>query len=199
MSKNDTELAKLRTENARLRRIIEQQDAENADVTRLQLENENFKAAMKQQDESIKALEHDRNSLFAEWDANMAKSTKGEALRPLSSVSRVRKVPKAAEILENFPNVVWTGTRDPKTDRKVYEFDGSRGRMPEASEFRKRLVAPMAGFLSAGMEITLVCLQALPTPSDCCDRSGLAFRIRQNAAAAEPRQCRLQDYEAHHE
>lgn len=156
MSKNDTELAKLRTENARLRRIIEQQDAENADVTRLQLENENFKAAMKQQDESIKALEHDRNSLFAEWDANMAKSTKGEALRPLSSVSRVRKVPKAAEILENFPNVVWTGTRDPKTDRKVYEFDGSRGRRPEASEVRKRLVAPMAGFISAGMEITLV-------------------------------------------
>ena len=96
MSKNnDTELAELRRENAQLR-------MENVEVVKLQMENAQLRAAMKQQDESIKALEHDRDSLFAEWDQNMANSTMGEPLRPLSSVSRVRKVPKA----ENFPNVV---------------------------------------------------------------------------------------------
>jgi solute carrier family 25 citrate transporter 1 len=54
------------------------------------------------------------------------------------------------------PTVVLTADRDPALDKLKYKHDGSRGAMPQAEDFRKRLVAPMAGFFSAGLEISLV-------------------------------------------
>ena len=67
--------------------------------------------------------------------------------QPPPDKSRVRKLPKAADVGTSDVAVpaVLTRARDPSFDRKKYKYDGSRAKRPEPSEFRKRLVAPCAG------------------------------------------------------
>eukprot|EP00658_Telonema_sp_P-2_P070096 TRINITY_DN59711_c0_g1_i2.p1 TRINITY_DN59711_c0_g1~~TRINITY_DN59711_c0_g1_i2.p1 ORF type:complete len:452 (-),score=95.02 TRINITY_DN59711_c0_g1_i2:269-1624(-) len=163
--------------------VISSRDSEKADLMRewerkiLQLHNRDVgmkwvvdtaaqqceanRAQIRALKAEIESHEADRLSIMDEWDQQLARMDKGEPLRPMASVSRVRKMPKsgALGISDASPQAVWTSERDPSKDREVYKWDGSRDKKPEYDEWktvRKRLVAPMAGFLSAGLEISLV-------------------------------------------
>lgn len=129
-----------------------------AQVAELKKERAAFERRIQRQNDKINKLRNERNTLLGEWDEQMANADKGEPLRPLSSVSRVRKMPKAADlgISDTGPSAVYTPARDPEEDRDTYRYDGSRGAKPKPSELKKRLVAPMSGFISAGLEISLV-------------------------------------------
>jgi len=149
------EVARLRAESNQMRALAQLAEAQR------QQEAEQKLAAEKQIRElqaEIVSLSAERSTLLDEWDQQMASMDKGEPLRPLSSVSRVRKMPKSAMIgiSDTAPQAVLTRERDPKLDREKYKYDGSRDAKPELSQLRKRLIAPIAGFLSAGLEITVV-------------------------------------------
>jgi len=88
-------------------------------------------------------------------------------------------LPKAADVgtLESAPFAVLTRERDPSLDRQKYKFDGSRAAKPEASDLRKRLVAPMSGFLSAGLEISIVWPSEYAKTQLQLNRGNTDFRI----------------------
>lgn len=106
----------------------------------------------------IEVHKQDHDSLLDSLDEMLSQADKGELVRAPPEKSRVRKLPKAADVGTSDVAVpaVLTRARDPSFDRKRYKYDGSRAKRPEPSEFRKRLVAPCAGFLSAGLEISIV-------------------------------------------
>jgi solute carrier family 25 citrate transporter 1 len=95
-------------------------------------------------------------SRLAEWDETLEGSDKGERTRPESSMATVRKMPKILETSNDFPSVIWTGERDPKEDNKTYYHEGTRSEPALSEALRQRLVAPTAGFISAGLEISIV-------------------------------------------
>jgi len=137
MSK-DSEIEKLRNE---LRR-------KNSEIRRLKNE--------------IEVHKQDHDSLLDSLDDMLARADKGEPVRAPADKSRVRKLPKAADVGTSDVAVpaVLTRARDPSFDRKKYKYDGSRAKRPEPSEFRKRLVAPCAGTFS--MTTTLHHHQSTP-------------------------------------
>lgn len=94
--------------------------------------------------------------LIYRWDEALEEDKK-VAVSGDNVISNVRKLPKVAEISTDFePAVVWTGVRDPAEDKEKYKHDGSRGGNVLAEDYKKRLVAPAAGFISAALEISLV-------------------------------------------
>eukprot|EP00939_MAST-03C_sp_MAST-3C-sp1_P001693 g1693.t1 len=117
-----------------------------------------YEAKIKQLETELKATQEEHDSLLDEWDDLLANADKGSPVRPPSDTSRVRKLPKAADVGTSDTAVpaVLTRERDPTFDRQKYKYDGSRGAKPQVSEIKKRLIAPMAGFLSAGLEISIV-------------------------------------------
>ena len=163
------ELTRARDELTELQAEVKERDQElarrRAEVAQLRAESEKAvqrravtDARIKDLQAEIQSRDEERASLLSQWDQQMALADKGQPLRPLSSVSRVRKMPKSAfsGVSDAAPQAVYTGPRDPKQDRVEYKYDGSRDAKPQYTELRKRLTAPIAGFLSAGLEITLV-------------------------------------------
>ena len=106
--------------------------------------------------DEIQMHKEDHDSLLDSLDDIMAQADKGEPVRPPPEKSRVRKLPKAADVGTSDVAVpaVLTRARDPSFDRKKYKYDGSRAKRPEPSEFRKRLVAPCAGYVYSKMSHT---------------------------------------------
>lgn len=152
MGKPPKDLDEASKEIASLREQLAAQKAETA------RQREQANAIIKELKEDIADRENERKTILSDWDEQLARADKGEPLRPLKESSRVRKMPKAAmlQIGDTGPQAVLTSARDPKKDRETYKYDGSRDARPTYTETRKRLLAPVAGFLSAGLEITIV-------------------------------------------
>ena len=119
-------------------------DKEISDLKRA-LERKN--SEIRRLKDEIEMHKRDHDSLLDNLDDILAQADKGEPIRAPPDKSRVRKLPKAADVGTSDVAVpaVLTRARDPSFDRKKYKYDGSRAKRPEPSEFRKRLVAPCAG------------------------------------------------------
>jgi len=170
------EVGKLKLEVAQLAAKVELAEMQRVEADK---ERRITEAKIRELQVEIAIQDAEKKTLLDEWDHQMSASDKGEPLRPLSSVSRVRKMPKSAFVgaAESAPQAVWTEERDPKADKEKYKFDGSRDKKPEASEFKKRLIAPVAGFLSAGLEITIVWPSEYAKTQLQLNKSNADFRI----------------------
>ena len=117
------------------------------EISNLKRELERKNSEIRRLKDEIKMHKEDHDSLLDNLDDILAQADKGEPIRAPPDKSRVRKLPKAADVGTSDVAVpaVLTRARDPSFDRKKYKYDGSRAKRPEPSEFRKRLVAPCAG------------------------------------------------------
>ena len=117
------------------------------EISNLKRELERKNSEIRRLKDEIEMHKEDHDSLLDNLDDILAQADKGEPIRAPPDKSRVRKLPKAADVGTSDVAVpaVLTRARDPSFDRKKYKYDGSRAKRPEPSEFRKRLVAPCAG------------------------------------------------------
>ena len=117
------------------------------EISNLKRELERKNSEIRRLKDEIEMHKKDHDSLLDNLDDILAQADKGEPIRAPPDKSRVRKLPKAADVGTSDVAVpaVLTRARDPQFDRKKYKYDGSRAKRPEPSEFRKRLVAPCAG------------------------------------------------------
>ena len=117
------------------------------EISNLKRELERKNSEIRRLKDEIEMHKKDHDSLLDNLDDILAQADKGEPIRAPPDKSRVRKLPKAADVGTSDVAVpaVLTRARDPSFDRKKYKYDGSRAKRPEPSEFRKRLVAPCAG------------------------------------------------------